>query len=96
MKKIKQLFDPEELQNPGVILNENLRVHLENLKPLPKANPIIDKCIECGICEVHCPSRDLSLSPRQLITAWRELKQLERDGNDSERSKEMAQAYHRE
>ena len=93
MKKIKHLFDPEELLNPGVILNDNPRVHLENLKPLPRADPIIDKCIECGFCEVHCPSRDLSLSPRQRITAWRELKQLERDGNDGERTTEMAKAY---
>jgi D-lactate dehydrogenase len=93
MKKIKQLFDPEELLNPGVILNDNPRVHLENLKPLPEADPIIDKCIECGFCEVHCPSRDLSLSPRQRITAWRELKQLERDGNFGERATEMAKAY---
>ena len=93
MKKIKQLFDPEELLNPGVILNDNPRVHLENLKPLPEADPIIDKCIECGFCEVHCPSRDLSLSPRQRITAWRELKQLERNGNDDERAKKMALAY---
>ena len=93
MKEIKQLFDPEELLNPGVILNDNPRVHLENLKPLPEADPIIDKCIECGFCEVHCPSRDLSLSPRQRITAWRELKQLERDGNDGERATEMAKAY---
>ena len=94
MKKIKQLFDPEDLLNPGVILNDNPWVHLENLKPLPEADPIIDKCIECGFCEVHCPSRDLSLSPRQRITAWRELKQLERDGNDGERAIEMVRAYH--
>ena len=93
MKKIKQLFDPEGLLNPGVILNDNPRAHLENLKPLPEADPIIDKCIECGFCEVHCPSRDLSLSPRQRITAWRELKRLERDGNDAERTKEMELAY---
>ena len=93
MKKIKQLFDPEKLLNPGVILNDNPRVHLENLKPLPEADPIIDKCIECGFCEIHCPSRDLSLSPRQRITAWRELKKLERDGNDGERATEMAKAY---
>ena len=73
MKQIKQLFDPSNLLNPGVILNNDPKIHVKQLKPLPVANEIIDKCIECGFCEVQCPSRDLSLSPRQRITAWREI-----------------------
>ena len=47
MKQIKQLFDPSNLLNPGVILNNDPKIHVKQLKPLPVANEIIDKCIEC-------------------------------------------------
>ena len=73
MRRIKQLFDPENLLNPGVILNDNPRAHLENLKPMPAAEDIVDRCIECGFCEPLCPSHRLTLSPRQRITSVREL-----------------------
>ena len=43
--------------NPGVILNDNAAAHLENLKPMPAAEDIVDRCIECGFCEPLCPSR---------------------------------------
>ena len=65
MRKIKRLFDPENLLNPGVILNDNPQAHLENLKPMPAAEDIVDRCIECGFCEPLCPSHRLTLSPRQ-------------------------------
>src|SRR5690606_33436857 len=59
--------------NPGVILNDDHQAHLKDLKPLPAADAIVDKCIECGFCEAVCPSRDLSLTPRQRIVLFREL-----------------------
>ncbi|MCW8902757.1 FAD-binding oxidoreductase, partial [Sedimenticola sp.] len=64
MWQLKRLFDPANLLNPGVILNEDAEIHLKNLKPLPPADPLIDKCIECGFCEPICPSRNLTLTPR--------------------------------
>ncbi len=73
MRRIKQLFDPETLLNPGVIINDNPHAHLENLKPMPAAEDIVDRCIECGFCEPLCPSHRLTLSPRQRITSIREL-----------------------
>jgi D-lactate dehydrogenase len=73
MRRIKHLFDPENRLNPGVILNDNPHAHLENLKPMPGAEDIIDRCIECGFCEPLCPSHRLTLSPRQRITSVREL-----------------------
>ncbi len=76
MKEIKNIFDPDGLLNPGVILNEDHQIHIKNLKPLPPAHFIIDKCIECGFCEVNCPSRNLSLTPRQRIVSWREINRL--------------------
>jgi D-lactate dehydrogenase len=76
MKEIKAIFDPHNLLNPGVILSENPQTHVENLKPLPPASSIVDKCIECGFCEVDCPSKNLSLTPRQRITVQREIARL--------------------
>ena len=76
MKRIKQAFDPKCLLNPGVILNDNPRVYLEDLKPLPEVHEIIDKCTECGFCEVVCPSKDLTTTPRQRIVIQREISRL--------------------
>lgn len=73
MRRIKKLFDPENRLNPGVILNDNPQAHLENLKPMPAAEDIVDRCIECGFCEPLCPSHRLTLSPRQRIVSVREL-----------------------
>jgi D-lactate dehydrogenase len=82
MRSIKRLFDPENLLNPGVIINDDSEAHLRNLKPLPQADPLVDKCIECGFCEPKCPSRGLTLSPRQRIVGVRELARLASEGSD--------------
>jgi D-lactate dehydrogenase len=71
--QVKQLFDPLDLLNPGVIINRDPQAHLKHLKPLPAANPLVDRCIECGFCEPTCPSRRLTLTPRQRIALWRNL-----------------------
>ncbi len=87
MRRIKALFDPEGLLNPGVILNDDPQAHLAHLKPLPAADPLVDKCIECGFCEPKCPSRDLTLSPRQRIVSWRDISRLERAGDTAQASR---------
>jgi D-lactate dehydrogenase len=81
MKRIKRLFDPAGLLNPGVLLNDDPQAHLKHLKPLPAADALVDKCIECGFCEPKCPSRGLTLSPRQRIVGWREISRLERSAD---------------
>ncbi|MGB5854193.1 MAG: FAD-binding and (Fe-S)-binding domain-containing protein [Oceanisphaera sp.] len=73
VKRIKALFDPNGILNPGVIVNADPKAHLSHLKPLPAADALVDKCIECGFCEVVCPSKNLSLTPRQRIVLYREL-----------------------
>ncbi|MFT5720628.1 MAG: D-lactate dehydrogenase [Motiliproteus sp.] len=97
MWQIKSLFDPENLINPGVLLNDNKQVHLQNLKPLPPADPLIDKCIECGFCEPSCPSRDLTLTPRQRIVIRREIARLDAiaqpSSTESERLELMRSDY---
>ena len=71
MRRIKTLFDPDGILNPGVVLNDDPKAHLKDLKDLPAAHPIVDKCTECGFCESHCPSHLLTTSPRQRTVAWR-------------------------
>ncbi len=83
MKRLKDLFDPQGLLNPGVILNEDKEVHLKNLKPLPPAEVLVDKCIECGFCEPKCPSRYLTLTPRQRIVGWREISRIKAAGENT-------------
>ena len=73
MRQLKSLADPTGLLNPGVIINSDPHAHLRDLKQLPTVEPEIDKCIECGYCEPRCPSRDLTLTPRQRIVVRREM-----------------------
>ena len=76
MKRVKSLLDPDGILNPGVILNDDPEAHLKDLKILPRISPLADKCIECGFCEPRCPSRGLTLSPRQRIVIAREIEGL--------------------
>lgn len=89
MQRIKNIFDPHHLINPGVIINKNPKIHLENLKPLPAANEIVDKCMECGFCEPNCVSEGLTLSPRQRIVIAREISRLKTLGQETEDLKEL-------
>ncbi|MCP3871087.1 MAG: FAD-binding oxidoreductase [Gammaproteobacteria bacterium] len=93
MRQIKQALDPAGLLNPGVVLNDNPTVYLENLKPLPPTSDIVDKCIECGFCEAVCPSRDLTLTPRQRIVINREVSRLQKTGSEPERLSQLLQDY---
>ncbi len=93
MRRIKAIFDPKHLLNPGVILNPSPTAHLENLKPLPPADPLVDKCIECGFCEVNCPSKELTLTPRQRIVVQREIARLRAACENPARLAEIENAY---
>jgi len=93
MREIKQLLDPKNLLNPGVILNDDPKAHLAHLKPLPPAHPLIDKCIECGFCEVHCVSNHLTLSARQRIVVYREIARLRASGEEQHRLAQLMDGY---
>ncbi len=82
MKRIKTIFDPNNLLNPGVIINGDPQVYLKNLKPMPAAHEKIDTCIECGFCEPSCVSAELTLTPRQRIVVYREIANLRVTGNE--------------
>ncbi|WP_432696336.1 FAD-binding and (Fe-S)-binding domain-containing protein [Marinobacterium sp. YM272] len=98
MWELKRLLDPQEILNPGVILNSDPQIHLSNLKPMPAADQRIDTCIECGFCEPTCPSRALTTTPRQRIAIWREIARLEASGEDPKRLEALRRdyAYHGE
>lgn len=90
MWQLKRLLDPNGILNPDVVLSEDPQIHLKHLKPLPAADEIVDKCIECGFCEPVCPSKGLTLSPRQRIVIWRDIQAKKRAGIDTA---ELEQAY---
>jgi D-lactate dehydrogenase len=83
MVDLKNLIDKRNVLNPGIIINENENIHIENLKVSPVIDQEVDKCVECGYCETVCPSKDLTLTPRQRITIRRVKKDAERN-NDKE------------
>jgi len=82
MVRLKKAFDPENLLNPGVVINDNPNVYLENLKPMPAVNEIIDRCIECGFCESICPSRNITATPRQRIALQRHMARIKHSHDD--------------
>lgn len=45
MWELKALFDPANVLNPGVILNNDPNVHIKALKPSPAASPIVNRCV---------------------------------------------------
>lgn len=73
MRDLKSLLDPDNMLNPGVVINADPQAHATHLKSLQLVAPEIDKCIECGFCEPKCPSRRLTLTPRQRIVVMREV-----------------------
>ncbi|MBK8537996.1 MAG: FAD-binding oxidoreductase [Candidatus Competibacteraceae bacterium] len=93
MRHIKALFDPRNLLNPGVILNDDPEAHLKNIKPMAAVDSLVDKCIECGFCEPNCPSRALTLSPRQRIVGLREIARLQAAGEDASRLQAIQESY---
>jgi len=93
MKRVKALLDPQGIINPGVLLNDDPRVHLKNLKSLPRAHDLVDRCTECGFCEPKCPSRNLTLTPRQRIVTRREIARLRASGDGRERLERFEEGW---
>lgn len=93
MKALKELFDPNNILNPGVIFNDDPECYIKDFKPLTPTNPLVDKCIECGFCEPNCLTCGYSLSSRQRVIVQREISRLEKDGSDPARLAELKKAY---
>ena len=93
MQRVKALFDPKGILNPGVILNTDPMAHISNLKPIPSTRQIVDKCMECGFCEGYCVAEGLTLSPRQRVAAFREIERLKASGEEPHRAAEMQKQF---
>ena len=93
MKKIKEIFDPQNILNPGVILNDDPEIHLRNLKTIPAVDETIDKCIECGFCEPSCVSAGLTLTPRQRVVVYREMEYLRKSGHQPHLLASLAKSF---
>jgi D-lactate dehydrogenase len=75
MWKVKKLADPHGVLGPNVILTKDAQIHLKALKSVPPIESIASstQCIECGFCEPVCPSRNVTMTPRQRIVVRREM-----------------------
>ena len=106
MQRVKRAFDGENLLNPGVIFNEDKECYLKNFKSLPILTPAEDaseevrevykqlnRCIECGFCEVNCVSCGYTLSSRTRMVLQREIARLELSGEDSKRLALLKKGY---
>ncbi|MFT4297221.1 MAG: FAD-binding and (Fe-S)-binding domain-containing protein [Micropruina sp.] len=73
MRALKQLLDPDQVLNPGVIISTDPQAHLSDLKRPELVDPLVDRCVECGYCEPSCPSKDVTTTPRQRIALLRDV-----------------------
>ena len=106
MKEVKRIFDPCNLLNPGVIFNDDPECCFKNFKALPILHPAdgapeetgqaykkLNKCIECGFCEVNCVSCGFTMSSRTRIVLQREIESLTVTGENPSLLKNLKRQY---
>ncbi|MDO4162845.1 MAG: FAD-binding and (Fe-S)-binding domain-containing protein [Bacteroides sp.] len=84
---------------PLPLLNEELRMKNEELNPHSSLSILhtslkkVDRCIECGFCEVNCLSCGFTLSSRQRIVLQREIARLKKSGENPDRLALLEKQY---
>lgn len=91
MRDIKELCDPRGILNPDSVLTDDPELYLKNIKSIPEVHPDVDRCTACGYCEPVCPSKNLTLTPRQRIASLREIAAATQRAD-----RELAQTLNRE
>ena len=71
--EVKRTLDPDGILAPDVKLTHSQDIHLKRFKSFPKVEDEINMCVECGFCEPICPSRHVTVTPRQRIVLRREM-----------------------
>ena len=76
MRRLKQIADPKGTLNPDVVISSDPEAFMKDIKHMHLFGEdihydVADKCMECGYCENVCPSRNITLTPRQRIQAHR-------------------------
>lgn len=92
MRELKRLCDPDGILNPGVIIDDDPHAHIRSIKLAPRVEDEVDRCVECGYCEPVCPSRYLTLTPRQRIVVRREIARADARG-DAAAVRELERDY---
>lgn len=93
MRRLKDALDPKHIINPGVIFNDDPECYIKDIKAMPLTDEHVDRCIECGFCEVNCMSCGFTLSARQRIVVRREIARLKETGEDPEKLKYLEKHY---
>lgn len=81
MKEVKRLCDPTGMLNPGVVLSDDPTSYVRDLKVVPTVEEEIDRCVDCGYCEPSCPSKNITMTPRQRIAVRREIQKADMAGD---------------
>ncbi len=81
MLDIKRVFDPAGILSPGIVVSDDPEIHLRHLKSTPTVEEEVDRCVECGYCEPVCPSKDLTVTPRQRIVVRRAIADAQARGD---------------
>ena len=79
LTRIKQIFDPEDALNPGVMFNTENKEITDDLKfPMEFIDETEWSCMDCGYCQSKCPawikSQRGETGPKQFKNAIRYLK----------------------
>ncbi|MGH9563843.1 MAG: FAD-linked oxidase C-terminal domain-containing protein, partial [Terracidiphilus sp.] len=74
MWRIKGIADPYGVLAPDCVLSRDEGIHLRRFKSTPTIDSSeATRCLECGMCEAVCPSRNITMTPRQRIVVRREM-----------------------
>ena len=97
IKNLKQLtllsIDNSQLTIDNSMQHDSVTQHSAANCQLSTVNCQLNKCIECGFCEVNCLSCGFTLSSRQRIVLQREISRLKQSGTDPERLSLLEKQY---